>query len=250
MATSLYDSIIFGPVHSRRLGLSLGVNLLLPTAKLCSFDCIYCECGWNSDHPHGAFNKKEDVYSQLTATLTRMDPLPDVITFAGNGEPTLHPDFAEIIDHTIEIRNSIAPKCLIAVLTNSTMTYRPEVVAALKKVDRNITKFDSAVYETYLTMNRPKNPVPIQEQINRLKSFEGRCIVQTMFISGGEVCNTTAEEIDAWVDAVAEIRPEEVMLYSLDRDTPCSNLQKASRETMQAAADRINRLGIPTMVKP
>lgn len=249
MATSLYDSIIFGPVHSRRLGLSLGVNLLLPTAKLCSFDCIYCECGWNSDHPHGAFNKKEDVYSQLTATLTRMDPLPDVITFAGNGEPTLHPDFAEIIDSTIEIRNSIAPKCLIAVLTNSTMTYRPEVVAALKKVDRNITKFDSAVYETYLTMNRPKNPVPIQEQINRLKSFEGRCIVQTMFISGGEVCNTTAEEIDAWVDAVAEIRPEEVMLYSLDRDTPCSNLQKASRETMQAAADRIERLGIRTMVK-
>jgi len=129
------------------------------------------------------------------------------------------------------------------------MTYKPSVVKALEKVDRNITKFDSAVYETYLAMNRPKNPVPIDKQIERLKAFGGNCIVQTMFISGGEVCNTTKEEIESWVDAIAQIRPKEVMLYSLDRDTPCDNLVKATRETMQSAAAKIEKLGIPTMVK-
>lgn len=252
MSTVLYDSIIFGPIHSRRLGISLGVNLLLPTAKLCSFDCIYCECGWNKDHPNGAFNKKEDVFKMLKSTLIKMDEnkeLPDVITFAGNGEPTLHPDFAEIIDKTIEIRNTYSPKSRIAVLTNSTMTYKSKVVDALKKVDQNITKFDSAVFETYLKINKPKNPVSIDEQIKRLQAFNGKCIVQTMFISGGEVNNTTPEEIDKWTKAIELIKPSEVMLYSLDRETPCSNLVKTSKDVMQTIAQRINALGIPTIVR-
>ncbi len=252
MATSLYNSIIFGPVHSRRLGLSLGVNLLLPSAKLCSFDCIYCECGWNKDHPNGAFNRKENIFRELKATLCRMDEegtLPDVITFAGNGEPTLHPEFAEIIDRTIEIRNELSPKSRIAVLTNSTMTYKPEVCRALEKIDQNITKFDSAIFDTYLSINRPKNPVPIKEQIERLKSFNGKCIIQTMFICGGEVNNTTDNEISAWIDAIKEIKPSEVMLYSLDRDTPCSNIVKTPKEMMQAIASKVEALGIMTMVK-
>jgi len=255
MATFLFDKIIFGPVRSRRLGLSLGVNLLVPSAKLCNFNCIYCECGWNADSPRGAFNDADTVLERLDQKLREMKSegeLPAVITFAGNGEPTMHPDFEKIIDGTVEIRNRIAPDTKIAVLSNATMIRRESVRNALLKVDRNILKLDSAIDPTVRLINQPNALRPVSETIELLKLFKGRLIIQTMFLrgkyEGKGVDNTTAEEVDAWLGALREIRPSEVMLYSIDRDTPAAGLQKVSLEEMEAIAQRVRGLGIKASV--
>ncbi len=243
----LFDKIIFGPIQSRRLGLSLGVNLLAPTAKLCNFDCIYCECGWNATNPEGTFNDSSDVVNTLQAKLLEMKNegnVPNTITFAGNGEPTMHPQFAEIINKTIELRNAIAPQCKISVLTNATMINRESVKVALLKVDQNILKFDSAIYETYNALNQPKHKRTVQEQIELLKQFEGQGIIQTMLLrgtteQGTSVDNTTEEEIEAMIIALKEISPREVMLYSLDRESPTTTLNQIPHEQLVQIAKRI-----------
>ena len=224
--TSLYHDIIFGPVHSRRLGLSLGVNLLPTESKLCSFDCIYCECGWNADHPgRRRFNPREEVRLQLGAVLRRMTAdgtPPDVITFAGNGEPTLHPDFED------------------------------DVRRALLRVDNNTLKLDSAFDATVRRMNNPAGDYSVARTVELMKRFEGRMILQTMFLAGeieGEPIDNTAErEVEAWLRLVEEIRPSKVMVYSLDRDTPCRTLRKIPREELQRIAARVEALGIPCPV--
>ena len=229
--TSLYHDIIFGPVHSRRLGLSLGVNLLPTESKLCSFDCIYCECGWNADHPgRRRFNPREEVRLQLGAVLRRMTAdgtPPDVITFAGNGEPTLHPDFEAMI-------------------------HRDDVRRALLRVDNNILKLDSAFDATVRRMNNPAGDYSVARTVELMKRFEGRMILQTMFLAGeieGEPIDNTAErEVEAWLRLVEEIRPSKVMVYSLDRDTPCRTLRKIPREELQRIAARVEALGIPCPV--
>ena len=255
MATFLFDKIIFGPVRSRRLGLSLGVNLLLPSAKLCNFNCIYCECGWNADSPGGAFNDADEVLRRLGEKLTEMKAegaLPDVITFAGNGEPTMHPRFPEIIDGTIAIRDRLAPSAKIAVLSNATMIDRPGVREALMKVDRNILKLDSAVEETYRLINQPNTTRLVADTIELLKLFDGRLIIQTLFLRGAydgrSVDNTTAAELGAWLDALRRIRPAEVMVYSIDRDTPASGLEKVPREELEAIAREVHELGMEVSV--
>ena len=233
--TSLYHDIIFGPVHSRRLGLSLGVNLLPTESKLCSFDCIYCECGWNADHPgRRRFNPREEVRLQLGAVLRRMTAdgtPPDVITFAGNGEPTMHPD---------------------SVLSNATQIHRDDVRRALLRVDNNILKLDSAFDATVRRMNNPAGDYSVARTVELMKRFEGRMILQTMFLAGeieGEPIDNTAErEVEAWLRLVEEIRPSKVMVYSLDRDTPCRTLRKIPREELQRIAARVEALGIPCPV--
>lgn len=255
--TSLFDQIIFGPVHSRRLGLSLGVNLLPVDSKLCSFDCIYCECGWNAEHAgRRRFNHREDVRRLLSETLRRMadeGTPPDVITFAGNGEPTLHPDFEAILDDTIALRNDLTPSAKVSVLTNATRIGDDSVRRALLRVDNPILKLDSAFDTTVRRMNRPQNPdYTVRETVEQMKRFEGRMILQTMFLRGicdGEVIdNTTDEEIAAWLELVKEIRPRQVMVYSLDRDTPCRTLEKISREELQHIAEHVEALGIACSV--
>ena len=255
--TSLYHDIIFGPVHSRRLGLSLGVNLLPVESKLCSFDCIYCECGWNAEHPGARrFNPREEVHDHLGATLRRMvadGTPPDVITFAGNGEPTLHPRFEEIIDDTLRLRDELCPSARVSVLSNATQLHREEVRRALRRVDNNILKLDSAFDATVRRIDNPQNPAyAVRDIVERMKRFEGRMILQTMFLRGtcnGEtIDNTTEEEVSAWLRLVAEIRPRQVMVYSLDRDTPCPTLEKVSREELQRIAARVEALGIPCSV--
>ena len=255
--TSLYDNIIFGPVHSRRLGLSLGVNLLPIESKLCSFDCIYCECGWNADH-RGArrFNAREDVRRMLAETLDRMCAAgtpPDVITFAGNGEPTLHPDFEAIIDDTLALRNRHCPTAKVSVLSNATQIGREDVRRALLRVDNNILKLDSAFDATVRRMNNPQSAsYTVRGIVEAMKRFDGRMILQTMFLrgecGGQPVDNTTEEEVSAWLRLVAEIRPRQVMVYSLDRDTPCPTLEKVTKEELQAIAARVEALGIPCSV--
>lgn len=254
--TSLYDNIIFGPIRSRRLGLSLGVNLLPIDSKLCSFDCIYCECGWNDEHPgKRRFNAREDVAAMLAATLQKMvadGTPPDVITFAGNGEPTLHPDFEQIIDDTIALRDKYCPEAKVSVLSNATQIHRDDVRRALLRVDNNILKLDSAFDATVQLINKPQGSYTVERTVELLKDFEGRLIVQTMFLRGEylgkRVDNTTSEEVEAWLKLVADIAPKQVMVYSLDRDTPCQTLEKVEKDELRTIAERVEQLGIPCSV--
>jgi len=255
MATFLFDSIVFGPVRSRRLGVSLGINLLPVNSKICSFDCIYCECGWTDKKQKGRLPTRDDVKIYLEGKLQEMlkkgDTL-DVITYAGNGEPTLHPEFAGIIDDSIELRNKYFPWARIAVLSNSTMLNKPEVIASLKKIDQNILKLDSAFDSTIKLLNQPRVRFSAQELVKNLKSFEGNLIIQTLFLRGnfdGKVVdNTTSIEVDSWVDLIKEIKPKEVMVYTIARDTPASGLEKVSLKDLKAIAARVEALGIPVQV--
>lgn len=248
--TVLFNSSVFGPIKSRRLGVSLGINLSPNDGKLCSFDCLYCEAGFNSQGagttglPH-----RERVYTQLKNKLSSMkekgEPL-DVITFSGNGEPTLHPDFPGIIDDTLALRDEFYPNAKVSVLTNSTKIFSPEVVEALKKVDNNILKIDSAVEETMRLIDRPNSPgFTVKNLIEGLKQFEGTGILQTMILRGrhGEqtVDNTTPEEIEALINAYKEIKPREIMIYSLDRSTPEENLIKVERPELEQIAKKITQ---------
>lgn len=255
--TALFHDIIFGPVHSRRLGLSLGVNLLPTESKLCSFDCIYCECGWNAEHPGmRRFNARDEVRRQLEASLRRMvadGTPPDVITFAGNGEPTLHPEFEAVIDDTLALRDALCPAAKVSVLSNATQLHRDDVRRALLRVDNNILKLDSAFDETVRRMNDPQNPAyTVRGVVEQMKRFEGQMILQTMFLRGeyrgAPVDNTTETEVAAWLRLVDEIHPRRVMVYSLDRDTPCPTLEKVPHEELQAIAARVEVLGIPCSV--
>lgn len=236
----IFNTNIVGPIHSRRLGISLGVNLLPKDGKICSFDCLYCECGWNSDHRGGRFPKAEDVMSQLEEKLQQMhqagDKL-DVITFAGNGEPTLHPDFDIVIDRTLELRDQYFPLSRVSVLSNATQIGNPRVHAALLKVDNNILKIDGAFDTTIHQIDQPGDKgYSVRQVVEGMKSFDGQLIVQTMFVRGqhnGQVVdNTTPEEVAAWCDLMREINPHQIMVYSLDRPTPEPALVRVSREEM------------------
>ena len=254
--TALYNNIIFGPVQSRRLGVSLGVNLLPIESKLCSFDCIYCECGWNGDHIGlRRFNKREDVKTILASTLQKMSDecrLPDVITFAGNGEPTMHPEFEQIIDDTITLRDQFCPSAKVSVLSNATQIHREDVCRALHRVDNNILKLDSAFDATVRLMNNPAAGYSVADTVERMKHFSGQMTLQTMFLrgeyQGQHIDNTSCEEVAAWLKLVKEISPRQVMVYSLDRDTPCKTLEKVSREELMTIAQQVEDLGIPCSV--
>ncbi len=254
--TALYPQIVYGPVRSRRLGLSLGVNLLPLEAKLCTFDCIYCECGWNGDNSGSRrFNDREQVAAALESALVAMaaeGQLPDVVTFAGNGEPTMHPDFEAIIEDTIALRDKYAPSAKISVLSNATQLHREDVVRALCRVDNNILKIDSLDEDMARLINKPCCNYSVAKVVEQLKAFEGRVIVQTMFLRGeydGKIVdNTTEPQIAAWLEAVRAIAPESVMVYSIARDTPCKTLQKVEREELEQIAERVRALGITCSV--
>ncbi len=237
----IFPTNIVGPIHSRRLGISLGVNLLPKDGKVCSFNCLYCECGWNEDHRGGKFPDTADVMRQLEEKLQQMHEAGeglDVITFAGNGEPTLHPQFAEVIDQTIALRNQYYPAAKVSVLSNATRMTDPKVHAALLKVDNNILKIDGAYDATIHQIDQPADShYSVRQVVEGMKSFKGQLIVQTMFVRGehnGEIVdNTTAAEVSAWCDLIREIQPYQVMVYSLDRPTPEPNLVRVSKEEMQ-----------------
>lgn len=257
MVTILFHDTIFGPIHSRRLGTSLGINLTPNDGKICSFDCIYCEAGYNAQGAGTTgISPREEVRTLLEQKLAAMkangDRL-DVITFSGNGEPTLHPDFNGVVDDVIALRDRYYPQVKISVLSNSTMIDRPAVVEALKKVDNNILKLDSAIDRTMRLIDRPVNRnFNVADLVERLKQFSGQCIVQTMMLRGeheGEhIDNATDEEVEALLAAYLEIRPMEVMLYSIDRATPEENLQKVPKEELETIAERFRAKGIKVQV--
>lgn len=257
MSTILFDKIVFGPVQSRRLGVSLGINLLPADGKLCSFNCIYCECGLNEDNrTRSSLPTREEVARSLEEKLQSMQSeglAPDVITFAGNGEPTIHPEFAAIIDDTIAIRNRFFPKAKIAVLSNATMIHKDAVFKALNKVDDNILKLDSVLDTRIRQIDCPGNPgFTFENLLSGLKRFNGNLIIQTMFMKGEHegqsVDNTTDEEITGWLEALKQIRPRKVMIYTIDRETPVKNLKKVSKEELESIAERVRKIGFDISV--
>ena len=257
MPTILFDKIVFGPIHSRRLGISLGINLLPVDGKLCSFNCIYCECGLNENRrTHSSLPTREAVQTALESKLSSMHSegvAPDVITFAGNGEPTLHPEFGSIINDTILLRDRYFPAAKIAVLSNATMIGKESVFRALNQVEDNILKLDSVSDKRIRQMDCPGNPsFTFDSLLEGLKRFNGNLIIQTMFLKGeykGEsVDNTTEEEIKGWLRALQEIRPRQVMIYTIDRETPVNGLLKVSKNELEEIARRARALGFRVSV--
>ena len=255
MSTFLNASPIFGPVRSRRLGLSLGVNMMPASGKICTFDCIYCECGWAGRGAKPRFNDRATVRELLRAKLLEMTGAgtpPDVITFAGNGEPTMHPEFGAIIDDTIAARDELCPKAKISVLSNATMIGREEVREALLKVDNNILKLDSALDETVRLIDQPRGRAGVAETVRLMKLFGGRLIVQTMFLrgmyDGRRVDNTTEAEVSTWLELIREVAPQQVMIYTIDRETPAHGLEKIPLGELMRIGARVEALGIPCSV--
>lgn len=256
MSTVIYPSPIFGPVHSRRLGISLGVNLMPGDGKICTFDCIYCECGFNKDfRPKEKRPSRELVRTRLEEKLHEMssnNQLPDVITFAGNGEPTAHPDFAAIIVDTIALRDKWCPAAKVSVLSNSTFIGRQDVFEALMRVDNNILKLDTVDRDYIMTVNRPSCHYDLRQLIDRMKQFGGKLIIQTMFMRGSYMGQTVDNLDDSyvmpWIEALKEIKPQKVMIYTIDRETPDHDLRKASHEDLDRIGGMLRAEGMDVSV--
>jgi wyosine [tRNA(Phe)-imidazoG37] synthetase (radical SAM superfamily) len=257
MSGFLFHEIIFGPVRSRRLGLSLGINLLPLHSKYCSFNCIYCECGWTpldlTSHPEFPSRAEVSLYlEQRLQELSNDDYLPDAITYAGNGEPTLHPDFAGIVDDTIALRNTYSPDTKVSVLSNSSMIHLSEVFKALQKLDNNILKLDAGSEHMFNLINNPVKPVNFDTLVENLKKFKGNLIIQSMFLRGTfkreKVDNTTAHEVDKWLQHLIEINPKMVMIYPIARATPVHDLEKIETVEMEAIAVKVRQVGLKVQV--
>lgn len=256
MPTKLHPGPVYGPIHSRRLGVSLGVNLMPASGKICTFDCLYCEDGFNAERrTHEGCVSAEEYETALEAKLREMSEagvLPDVITFSGNGEPTAAPSFPEAVRATVRLRDQYAPGCKIAVLSNATMADRPAVREALMLVDDNILKLDTVDPDFIEFLDRPCCPYDVEHQIETLATYEGHVIVQTIFLRGsyeGRSCDNTGDEYVApWLEALKRIAPQAVTIYTIDRPTPAQGLEKAPAEVLDAIAERVRALGLPCQV--
>ena len=249
----LFGSIVYGPIRSRRLGVSLGINLMPTTAKLCTFDCVYCECGWNQPISHPSLPTREEVRIALESQLSiAVEPI-DVITFSGNGEPTLHPDFLGIIQDTCALRDQYCPKAKVSVLSNSTQLGRTDVIEALRLCDNRILKLDSAIDATMRLIDKPVNAqLTVKQIVQWLSIFDGDFTLQTCFLrgeyQGQTIDNTTPEELTAWYKMVDYLHPKQVMIYVIDRVTPLETLEKIPAETMEKIAIPLREKGIDVIV--
>lgn len=249
----LFNSIVYGPIRSRRLGVSLGVNLMPTTAKLCTFDCVYCECGWNQPVMHPTLPTRDEVREALRTQLSTLQSQLDVITFSGNGEPTLHPDFLGIIEDTCALRDQYCPKAKVSVLSNSTQLGRKNVIEALRLCDNRILKLDSAIDTTMRLVDKPVNAqLTVGQVVEWLSAFDGDFTLQTCFLRGvyeGQVIdNTTDEELRAWYEVVDKLHPKQVMIYVIDRETPLKTLEKIPADKMEAIAAPLRKKGIDIVV--
>ncbi len=257
MSTFLFDKTIFGPVHSRRLGSSLGINLLSNSFKQCTFNCIYCECGWtdNENSKKNSFLSCVEITQKLEEKLIELlenNVLIDNITFAGNGEPTIHPQFSEIIDETIRLRNKYYPESKISVLSNATMLFNSSIIEVLKKIDNNIQKLDCGSDELFQRLNKPNIKISLLEIVNQLTHFKNNLTIQTLFLRGeyeGEkIDNTSDEEVELWLHHLKIIKPKLVMLYPIARSTPAAGLMKINSEELNKIAIKVEKIGIATQV--
>jgi Fe-S oxidoreductases len=257
MSTLLFDEIVYGPVHSRRLGVSLGINISPADGKRCTFDCIYCECGLNAQRrTQTSAPSREEVKKALYKKLIEIKTegiSPDVITFSGNGEPTMHPDFAGIIDDTLEFRDRLCPSAKVAVLSNSTMLHKEDVVMALCKVDDNLMKLDAGRNDFIEQIDQPAiNNFTLEKLIEQLCRFNGKLTIQSIFLQGEHngvrIDNTRDDDVDLWIEALKKIRPEKVMIYTISRETPVKTIQKTSIETLEKIAEKVRIAGFPVTV--
>lgn len=247
------EEIVFGPIRSRRLGSSLGINLLPEKGKLCNFDCIYCECGWNDD---GRDDKRlpsaEELRSALEKKLSECweagTPI-DSITFSGDGEPTLNPDFPEIIDITLALRDKYYPTAKVSVLSNATMVYKDDVFNALTKVERPILKIDAPTDELVARINQPYAGYSVRKVVESLKRFKGNFVLQTMFLKCEDFDSSDPESLEAWMNIVRELKPRKIMVYTIDRETPQKGLEKFTVEQMQQMVQPLIDEGFAIMIK-
>jgi wyosine [tRNA(Phe)-imidazoG37] synthetase (radical SAM superfamily) len=255
--TILFNDIVFGPVKSRRFGVSLGMNLLPVDFKYCTFNCVYCECGWTfqSSAQKITLPSREQVFQALERRLQEMKEKgirPDHITFAGNGEPTVHPDFHKIIDDTIKLRDRIFPDTEITVLSNASQIHKKKVFDALNKIENNVLKLDSVFEGTFQKINQPAPGLQLKSIIENIKKFDGNQIIQTLFIRGtfqGQTLdNTTEKEIQAWLSVLQDIGPKYVMIYPIERDTPINTLEKIPKVELEHIAQRVEKVGISIKV--
>jgi wyosine [tRNA(Phe)-imidazoG37] synthetase (radical SAM superfamily) len=254
MSGFLFSEMIFGPVKSRRLGNSLGINLLPVNRKICTFDCIYCECGWTleGEKKHNELPTREQVCDALESRLMKMkseNTIPDSITFAGNGEPTLHPDFTGIVEDALMLRSKYFPHAEVTVLSNSSTIHKPEIFNTLNRVDNNILKLDAGLETTFQKINRPRgNDLTLDGIVQQLRKFRQKAIIQTLFVRGevdGEkIDNTKPAEIMAWLNHIKLIKPRYVMLYPIDRATPAKGLTVIPREELYAIADQLKQIRV------
>ncbi|MCF8302248.1 MAG: radical SAM protein [Bacteroidales bacterium] len=257
MGGILFDSIVFGPVRSRRFGVSLGINVLPTDSKFCTFDCVYCECGWTykSDMRNARFYSRQEIREAMESDFPKLfekDIIPDNITFAGNGEPTAHPKFEGIIDDTIEMRNRYFPQAEITVLTNATLLHKESVNRALQKIRNSILKLDTGKEETFQKINRPLQNISLHHIVDQIKTFKGRKIIQTLFVrgkyNGDSIDNTTEVEIATWLNTLRDIQPNKVMIYPIDRSTPAGELERIPGTELDAIAERVRAEGFTTEV--
>lgn len=253
----LFNTIVYGPIHSRRLGTSLGVNLMPTTVKLCTFDCIYCECGFNQPVLHPTLPTREQVREALEQALLPYSLVPhpsiDVITFSGNGEPTLHPEFLGIIEDTCALRDHYCPKAKVSVLSNSTQLGRADVVKALWLCDNRILKLDSGVDATMRLIDEPVDKtLKVEDIVKKLNLFDGDFTLQTCFlrgqVNGQPADNTTTVELEAWYKIVCQLKPKQIMIYVIDRETPVKTLEKISRVRMEAIAKPLLEDGFDVII--
>jgi len=257
MSGLLFHETVFGPVKSRRLGVSLGINLLPVDYKYCTFNCVYCECGWTNKKPEGgkglpSREEVKDLLERKLAEISKGGQVPDAITFAGNGEPTIHPAFSEIIADTIVLRDKYFPDARVTVLSNASMLHRKDVFNALLSVDDNIQKLDAGTEEMFQMINQPAGTLKLEKVTEQLLKFDGKLIIQTLFLrgthNGNYIDNTSKAEISAWMSLLKKIMPEYVMIYPFDRATPEDNLEKISFPELSVIADEVNQIGIKTKV--
>ena len=262
MATKLFESLIVGPIHSRRLGSSLGINLLPEHGKICSFDCIYCECGWNNERKNDTklptSAEVERALEKRAKEIVKEGIKVDSITFSGNGEPTIHPEFAKIIDITLRIRDCYMKAAKVSVLSNASMIWKDDIREALMKIDNPILKIDSTIEDYMLCINRPAESYSLSRTIENLKKFEGNFILQTMFLRGKaehpvtkeiiEIDCTNSAHVQKWRELVKELKPRQIMIYSLDRDTPSDQISKVTPQEMAQIAQPLVEQGFKVKV--
>ncbi|MBR1514568.1 MAG: radical SAM protein [Bacteroidales bacterium] len=247
------EEVVFGPIRSRRLGSSLGINLLPEKGKLCNFDCIYCECGWNKDGREDAkLPTAEEVRKALETKLQECQSNQiaiDSITFSGDGEPTINPEFPQIIDDTIRLRDQYYPDSKITVLSNATRAHRPEIFAALCKVDNPTMKIDAPTNALVEKINHPAPGYDVNRVVEALKQFDGDFILQTMFLKSKDFDSSSPEVLNGWMDIVRTLKPREIMVYTIDRPTPEEGLQKFTVDEMHQLVQPLTEEGFVIQIK-
>lgn len=247
----LQDSVVYGPIHSRRLGHSLGINPLPLSYKFCDFDCVYCQYGWTPDKGSGEKLKRapqllEEIQKSFAHHRQIKTPV-DCITIAGNGEPTMHPDFLSIVSGLMKLRNEFYPRAKVGVLSDSSQADRPKIREALEMLDERYMKLDAGHAALHEKINKPRGDFDFERMVNALRGLRD-IVIQSLFMQG-TYDNTQPGDIDKWIETVGFIQPREVQVYTIDRRPADPGLRKVSVQRLQEIADMCHSMtGIRSIV--